>query len=423
LIEYQRDMTPQDQWNLQKERALAWLRVGFALVAVIVVQLNPSRVARFPVLSLSSLWTFLGYSIIIVYLIRKENLVSKKIGLITTCLDLIWISAIVFSTGGSRTPFFIYFSFPVITSSSRWGVKASLSVAAISVALYAAARFSLTAESREVPLGIDTFVVRSIYIFVLACLFGVLSEFENKQNRKLLALSNTAGEVAKLEERRRIGQELHDGLLQALATHLLRLEICRKHLLHSPNDLDRELQSIEDHTRDAMKVIRRFLAGKEIQPFPPGMLLDRLRDDLKFLRDGLGLSVTLETAPEDLNLPAETELTLYYVLREALMNITRHSHASRADVVLTQAETQITGCLTDDGIGFNPAETNDGGGMGLPSMAERLKKAGGGLEIQSAPGKGARISFILPFPDRSAQLSSHSAAKNAPGVTSSRSSA
>lgn len=407
-------MTPQDQWNLQKERALAWLRVGFALMAIFVIHLNPSRVARFPVLSLLSLWTFLFYSIIVVYRIRKQNAASKRIGLITTCLDFFWISAIVFSTGGSRTPFFVYFSFPVITASSRWGVKASITIAAVSVVLYAAARFSLAAEIRQSPLGIDTFVVRSIYLFVLACLFGVLSEFEKTLNQKLLALSNTAGEVAKLEERRRIGQELHDGLLQALATYLLRLEICRKHLLHSPNELDRELQSIEEHARDSMKVIRQFLGGKEIQPFPPGMLLDRLREDLKFLRDGLGLSVTLEATPEEFNLPAALESALYYVLREALMNIIRHSHASRADVVLRQTASQITGCLTDDGIGFSPAQANDDGGMGLPTMAERIKKIGGELEIQSSPGKGARISFILPFPDRSARPSSNAAIKTLP---------
>jgi len=397
-------MTPQDQWVLQKEKSLAWLRVGFAIVALFVVQLNPSRVALFPALSILSLGTFFLYSIIVAYLTWKEKFGSLRLGLATTCLDLMWISMIVFSTGGTRTPFFIYFSFPVITASSRWGIKASIAVAAISVALYGVARFTLAAETRAGPLGIDTFLVRSIYLFVLACIFGVLSEFEKKQNQKLLALSNTAGEVAKLDERRRIGRELHDGLLQALATHLLRIEICRKHLLEVPKELDRELQSIEEDTRNSMKVIRQFLAGKEIQPFPPGMVLEKLKEDLRFLRDGLGLRVTLETSPEDLNIPEATESVLYYVLREGLMNVIRHSHASRADVVLKQTETQLIVSLTDDGIGFNPADANHNGGMGLPSMAERIRKMGGELEVQSSPGKGARISFVLPFPDRSAQL-------------------
>ncbi|MGE5305523.1 MAG: sensor histidine kinase [Alphaproteobacteria bacterium] len=392
-------MTPQDQWVLQKEKSLAWLRVGFAVVALIVIQLNPSRVARFPALSILSLNAFLVYSIFVVFLTRNQKSATSRIGLITTSLDLIGISIIVFSTGGTRTPFFFYYSFPVITASSRWGISGSVVVAAISVTLYGAQRLNLVAETADGPLGIDTFIVRGIYLLVLASIFGVLSEFEKKQNQKLLALSKTAGEVAALDERRRISQELHDGLLQALATHLLRLEICRKHLLDLPKELDGELQAIEEDTRNSMKVIRQFLAGKEIQPFPPGMILDKLKEDLKFLRDGLGLRVTLETSPENLNLPEQTEAILYYLLKEGLMNVIRHSQASRADVLLEQRNTELYGCLTDDGVGFNPTEGKTG--MGLPGMNERIKKIGGELEIQSSPGKGARISFVLPLAARS----------------------
>jgi signal transduction histidine kinase len=389
-------MTPQDQWLLQKERALAWVRVAFALVALIVVQLNPSRVARFPALSELSLGTFLLYSIIIVYLTQKEKLTFARIGLTTTCLDLFWISVIVFSTGGTRTPFFTYYSFPVITASSRWGLKASIIVALIGVALYGTVRFTLAAEAREIPLGIDTFIVRSIYLLVLACIFGVLSEFEKNQNQKLLALSKTAAEVATLDERRRITQELHDGLLQTLATHLLRVEICRKHLLESPKELDRELQCIEDDTRNSMRVIRQFLAGKEVQHFPPGMLLEKIREDLRFMRDSLGLEVILETLPEDFCLPESTESIVYHILREGFMNIIRHSHASRADIVLKQTDGKVRGRVKDDGVGFEVASSVNGHRLGLRGMRERVEKAGGELEIQSSPGSGTTILFMLP---------------------------
>jgi two-component system, NarL family, sensor histidine kinase DegS len=390
-------MTPQDQWVLQKEKALAWIRVVFAVVAVAVIQLNPSRISKFSVLSEFSLGSFLLYSLVVLYLAGRKQFVATRIGLATTCLDLVWISLIVFSTGGTRTPFFTYYFFPVITASSRWGIRGSIAVALIGDALYGIARYTLAAEALEPPLGIDTFIVRSIYLLVLAYIFGFLSEFEKKQNQKLLALSKTAGEVATHEERRRIARELHDGLLQSLATHLLRLETCRKHFLESPRELDRELQSIEDNTRNSMKLIRRFLVGKVAQPFPPGMLLEYLKGDLRFLRDGLGMHVILETKPEDLSVPDAIEHDLYYVLREGLMNITRHSQASRADVALTQTETEIRGSVTDDGIGFDLTQTGNGNGLGLRSMKERITQAGGELDIESSPGKGAKISFVLPL--------------------------
>jgi len=387
-------MTPQDQWILQKERVLAWLRVGFAIVAVTVILFNPSRVARFPLLSYVSLGSFLFYSLAVLYVATRERVYSKTIGLITTCLDMVWVSLIVFSTGGAATPFFVYYFFPIITASSRYGIKGGLSAAVAGVATYGFIRFYFDWDNL---LGIDRFLVRSVYLFVLAYIFGFLSEFETKQNQKLLALSKTAGEVAMLDERRRIARELHDGLLQSLATHLLRLETCRKRLLVSPTELDRELQFIEDETRISMKLIRQFLTGKETQSFPPGMLLEYLRGDLRFLRDGLGMQVILETEPEDLNLPDDIERELYFVLREGLMNITRHSQASRADIVLRQTATDIRGTLTDDGVGFHVTDVSNGQGLGLTSMRERIKKLRGELEIQSSPGKGARLSFVLPL--------------------------
>jgi signal transduction histidine kinase len=387
-------MTPQDQWIIQKERVLAWLRVGFAIIAVAVIQFNPARVASFPLLSYLSFGTFFIYSLAVLYVTRRERNYSKAFGIITTALDLVWVSLIVFSTGGTATPFFVYYFFPMITASSRYGVKGGIIAAVAGTVSYGFIRFHFDWQD---ALGLDRFLVRSIYLFVLGYMFGFLSEFEKKQNQRLLTLSKTAGAVATLDERRRIAQELHDGLLQSLATLILRLETCRKQFLDSPQELDRELKSIEDDTRSSMKTIRQFLAGKDPQLFPPGMLLEKFRDDLKFLRDGVGLRVTLETESDGFSPPEGVEQDLYYVLREGLMNIIRHSHASRADVILEQTATEIKGSVRDDGIGFDPIMTS-AHGMGLRSMKERIKRWGGELEIQSAPGKGAKVSFVLPVP-------------------------
>lgn len=392
-------MTPQDQWLSQKEKILAWFRLGFAIVAVLVIQLNPSRVTRFPVLSHVSLGSFLIYSIALLYFTTRKRTGSERVGIVAACLDLIWVSLIVFSTGGSATPFFVYYFFPIITASSRYGIKGGLSAAMAGVALYGYIRFYFEWEEL---LGLDRFVIRSIYLVVLAYFVGFLSEFERRQNQKLLALSRTAGEVAALVERRRIMHDVHDGLLQSLATQILRLETCRKQFLESPQELDREIRAIEDDTRSSMKIIRHVLAGKEIQAVPSGMLIEKLRDELKFLRDGLGLQVTLDTVPEDINLPEPVEQDLYLVLREALMNIARHSHATRADISLSQTETQIRVSLSDDGVGFDSAVADNNHGLGLPSMKDRINRLGGELIIESSPGRGATISFLLPLITREA---------------------
>ena len=383
-------MTPQDQWLLQKEGVLAWMRLGFAVVAIAVIQVNPSRAARYPSLSYLSLVFFLIYSLGVLYWVRQEKANFKRIGPITTCLDLLWASLIVFSTGAARTPFFAYYLFPVIGASSRYGIKGGLGAALAGIALYGFIRSNFVGTN---PLAIDLFIVRSSYMLVLAYMFGFLSEFENRQNQRLVALSKTAGEVATHEERRRIAQELHDGLLQSLATHILRLETCRKQFLDSPHDLSQELQSIEDDTRSAMKEIRRFLGGKETRPFPPGMLLEKLKGDLRFLSDGLGFRVILDN--DDLTVAEPVEREIYYVFREGLMNAMRHSHASRLDVKLKQTETAIEGSLRDNGIGFDPDHSDNGQRLGLKGMRERMTRLGGELLIESSPGKGTKLSFVV----------------------------
>ena len=146
-----------------------------------------------------------------------------------------------------------------------------------------------------------------------------------------------------------------------------------------------------------MKLIREFLAGKETHAFPPGMILKKLKGDLQFMRDGLGLQVILETQPDDISLPETIEQDVYYVLREALANIARHAHASRAVITLEQNKHDVAVALRDDGVGFDLNSVKNGRGFGLTSMEERIKKHGGTLRHQSAAGKGTTISFRVPI--------------------------
>ena len=390
-------ITPEERWILQREKLLAWLRLAFAVVGIIVIQLNPSRTARFPILSAVSFGSFLFYSLIILKLTLRPKLISKKVDILTACLDSIWIFLIVFSTGGTRTPFFFYFSFPVITASVRWGTKGSVFVALVGVSLYGLIRYSLAAESFETPMGIDTLLVRSMYLIALAYIFGYVSEFEKNQNQRLLALSETAVKAAAIQERRRITYELHDGILQSLATIILRLESCRSRLLDSQKELGRDIQSVEDFTRNSMAEIRNFLAGKDTQPLAPGTLVEKLRDELKFLHQSLGLEVILESEPEDPSLPHNVEREVYYALREALTNVTKHSHASRAEIQMIQTPDVFKASFKDNGVGFDQKNQKNRMGLGLSGMEDRIKKIGGQLTIKSSPGSGTSIFFAIPL--------------------------
>ncbi len=390
-------VTPEDGWVLQRVAAVAWLRAIFALIAVLVIQLNPQRVARFPTLSSISLISFLFYSLVVLYVARQKKFGTAPLGVTTHVLDVLWIATIVFSTGGTRTPFFFYYSFPVITASIRWGLRGSIPVALAGVVLYGILRITLAGESLEGPIGIDTLLVRSLYLIVLAGIFGYICQFERNQNQRLLTLSQMAGEVAAFQERRRILFEIHDGILQSLATVILRLEGCRRRIGGTQTDLADEIRALEDLTRDSMKEIRLFLNGQVTKPLVPGTLVERLREQARFLRDGMGLDVILESEPEELNLPAPIEREIYYVLREALANVTRHSHASKTEIHLARRNGRLEGTLVDNGVGFQNDPLKHEKGFGLAGMEQRIKKLGGEFLLRSSPGAGTNISFSLPI--------------------------
>ena len=226
---------------------------------------------------------------------------------------------------------------------------------------------------------------------------GFVSEFEKRQNRRLLALSDTAVKAAAIQERRRITYELHDGILQSLATIILRLESCRSRLIESQKDLRGDIEDIENFTRNSMTEIRNFLAGKETQPLTPGTLMEKLRDELKFLQQSLGLEVILESKPDDPSLPDYVEREVYYALREALTNVTKHSHASRVEIQITQGPDLLEASLKDNGVGFDQDNQSNRSQLGLSGMGDRIKKIGGRLNIKSSPGLGTTVSFAVPL--------------------------
>ena len=387
-------------WIRKKGEVLDWIRLGFSVLTVLIAYLDSDKVVRFPLLYDVSRYGFCAYSVIVLLLVhRSKNPEPIKLGILTTCLDLFWVSVIDFS-GAPGTPFFVYYLFPVITASSRYGLKGSLAVACIGIATYASIRFGLASYwSRTFEL--DTFIVRCIYLLALAYIFGFLSEFEKQQNQKLMALNKTVSDAAMHEERRRLTQELHDGLLQVLATLGLRLEVCRTHLIGSPAELARELQLMERAAKDTMIEIRRFISNKGSYHLEAGTLVENLKKEMSFLRDSLGLRLIFETEPEELELPPEVEREIYLVLKEGLLNVARHAHASSAEILVRAANKEVRGTLVDDGIGFDPVGVPSGNGFGLAGMRDRIRKLGGEFSIESSLGKGTRIKFDVPLKPQS----------------------
>ena len=88
--------------------------------------------------------------------------------------------------------------------------------------------------------------------------------------------------------------------------------------------------------------------------------------------------------------------SVYRVIQEALTNIGKHAQASTASVVVRHEDARLGIMIEDDGVGFDPEDT-DGAGMGLFGIRERVEMLGGSFEIETGTGKGTVLTVRLPL--------------------------
>jgi signal transduction histidine kinase len=94
-------------------------------------------------------------------------------------------------------------------------------------------------------------------------------------------------------------------------------------------------------------------------------------------------------------LPDGMDVAVLRVLREALVNVRRHSDARRVEVVLVKDRNRVKAEVADNGRGFDPASVREG--VGLSGMRERALELGGELEVESEPGGGTRVMVEVPL--------------------------
>jgi two-component system nitrate/nitrite sensor histidine kinase NarX len=204
-----------------------------------------------------------------------------------------------------------------------------------------------------------------------------------------------------LAERDRIARELHDSLAQVLgSTHLrLRTLLARRDLAGQPR-ISGELEDLADVSEEAYRDVREAILGLREASRGRG-LLEALQAYLDKYAQQSGIPVDLETTTDgEPTLPTSSELQVIRVIQEALTNVRKHARATRAHVRVTDARggAGLMIVVEDDGRGFDPDEsrTHRDGGYGLETMRERMELAGGSLHIDSTPGRGTRVTAIVP---------------------------
>lgn len=214
---------------------------------------------------------------------------------------------------------------------------------------------------------------------------------DRQRLREVAARALTAAE----EERKRIARELHDETAQMLAALLIRIRLLRG---AEPERVSTALEEMRGEIGTALEGVRRFARGLR----PPALdelgLVPAIESHLRMLGEGTGVAFELHADDVAHGLPPEAELAVYRIVQEALSNVVRHAHATRAEVCVAREGPALVVTVHDDGRGFRPHEamSADGGGLGLFGMQERAAYIGGRVEVQSAPGAGTRVRAEVP---------------------------
>ncbi|MBI5650877.1 MAG: GAF domain-containing protein [Chloroflexi bacterium] len=207
--------------------------------------------------------------------------------------------------------------------------------------------------------------------------------------------------VASLQERERIGVELHDGLLQTLGYLYLKMDVLEAQAgARGMPEIAAQLAAQRDVLDRAAQELRQSIANLHDLPEPPLALQTALSEMAnEFMRDS-AMIVTLETGAEPFWLAADKSVHLVRIAREALANAERHGRAQHATIGFQTQNGHGELWITDDGIGFDPsvAPPDERKHFGLSVMKARAASIGGTLRVESAPLRGAhvRVEWQLP---------------------------
>lgn len=196
------------------------------------------------------------------------------------------------------------------------------------------------------------------------------------------------------QERRRIGQDLHDGLGQMLTGIGLITQNLARRMEAQGSTLAGDLFEITQLVRDADQLARNLARGLVQVELEGDGLLAALRTLCKNAERMFDVSITLESRG-DLSLDdSGMASNLYRIAQEAISNAVKHGQASRISVRLAKKGNAVELAVEDDGVGF-PKKLSADRGMGVDIMGYRARVIGGSLSIRSRPSGGTAVKCVV----------------------------
>jgi two-component system sensor histidine kinase DegS len=197
-------------------------------------------------------------------------------------------------------------------------------------------------------------------------------------------------------ERQRLSRQMHDGPAQAMSNFILQTEIAMRLLDVDAGQAKEELGNLKAAAMGTFQKVRNFIF--ELRP----MMLDDLgliptvRKYVDAFKDQTGLDTSLTITGTERRLEPYLEVMMFRAIQELLGNAARHSQATMVKILLSMENEIVRVSVDDNGKGFDPESILSGKSLGLKLIRERAEMLGGTFDIESAVGKGTRVSFSIP---------------------------
>lgn len=210
-------------------------------------------------------------------------------------------------------------------------------------------------------------------------------------------LYEQVGRLAIVEERTRIGMDLHDGIIQSIFAVGLTLESTKLSLPDNPEDADVLLTHAIEGLNATIRDIRNFILDLRPHRFQ-GNLEQGLGRLVREFQANTMVAVSLSAEQETLSsLPASVARSLFLTTQEALANIARHARAEQVLINIEGLGKNVVLRVVDNGCGFDLAAKNYSVGHGLSNMRARAEDLDGSFTIKSSPGNGTTVELVFPI--------------------------
>jgi signal transduction histidine kinase len=204
--------------------------------------------------------------------------------------------------------------------------------------------------------------------------------------------------LAVLEERERIGMDLHDGIIQSIYSVGLALDYARLEVETNPDKALVKVEQAIAGLNSTIRDIRTYIMDLRPRQFRGENLMESLKRLIEETCANTELEISL-TGPEtgSLILPTVISTALFHISQEALANIAKHAKAHKVKIALWTVPGRILMEILDDGVGFDLSRVSQALGHGLANMRTRARKIGGDIEVNSELGKGTSVLTWIPL--------------------------